>query len=394
MSYIMLKNDVKSAFTNVINAYQDITTSKTFINNNGSQRFIQTFVNLTFPTWIETSIHRHVVEFAIKAEQMAPDGLRAFLESLHEGYNNNYLPPEGDTRLNVVARKQDIISYIQDTVSVAQKTLGEMIIDAVFLAGLNGKITVEKTFSNIEHVEHVPGYVFPVKTAIASEHVRHVSPLVYCADALIEEVSHVEELLEKLQECKTTCFLFARGFSDNVLQTIQSNRIPLIPVNVPVDYETINALVDIAIVSGLPDVLSHLKGDQIESIDISSMKQVDRIDVHTDHINILNRGTRFNVSKHVNKLAKERQFQEHDMVIDYMTLRIKTLTPNSVFIRLRDNSTFIERSQIIDDCLRGIKSMITHGVDNKKPALTRDVASIFASRCLASINDIDCALKV
>lgn len=295
----------------------------------------------------------------------------------------------GDSRTHQGPSRDDVVRYIANMVPARHQALAQILLDAIDVAGMNGKIIIEKT-TRAEHVEHLPGYTFHLTPALVTENVRHVRPFVACADALIEEPCHVDTLFSDVMSSKETCFFFARGFSDSVLATIKGNSLPIIPFAVPVDYETMNTLVDIAVIGGT-DVLSHLKGDLLSSLTLENLPQIERIDVSRSGISIFNRVTTSSVRSHLRNLHEKRR-EESEQTAYLIDGRIRSLTTNTVCVRLLDDHTFIERSQIIDDCLRGIASMITYGTTNSAPALTIDIASMFASDCITSMMVLGAAI--
>lgn len=402
MSSVSLEPEIKSSILRLCKIYEDFASKTTFlkfVNDDISlQSNIQYLFSQRFENCLDQALHVHILEHALKAEQIAPGSITLFLNALIEGVKGNQpLDREGDTVSHRVPSRSDLVSYVKKMTPGHHSSLGSMVLDALDLAGMSGKIIVEKTTTR-DHIEHVSGHVFKLLPAMPTENLRYVNPYVTCIDAYVESVSQIEAYLGDVMETSETCFLFARGFSEEVLNTIGANvkngNMKLVLIDVPVEYESVNCLVDIAVISGI-DVTSTAKGELLSSLRLADQKQVERIDVLKGTIVVFNKRFQQSVAIHRNGMIQRRN-EEHDFVSKYTDLRIRSMTPNTVYVRLVDNSLFVNRAQFIDACLRGVKSMIAYGTEivneNSVPALANDVGNIFALKCLTSLQQMGAAV--
>lgn len=199
-----------------------------------------------------------------------------------------------------------------DIVTVATRRLGsherEIFDAAARVAGPSGKIYLEKAKGHNHLVERIVGNSFHVTpNSAVIESGRWHKDFVKCAviDGIVESVSEIDRLLMSCHETKSPTVIFARGFADDVISTLAVNRVrktlDVIPVTVPYDLESINTLVDIAIVCGT-DVCSSLKGDLISSVKFENLPTVQSVSCIPGSVTIRNDVTRASVDRHVAQL--------------------------------------------------------------------------------------------
>ena len=175
-------------------------------------------------------------------------------------------------------------------------------------------------------------------------------------------------MFESVYASKYPLILIARGFHDDVLNTVKINKtrgtMEVYPVIVEFNLEGINKLNDIAIVSSSNLISSNL-GQLISSVSIKDASKVEEITIYPNSISIKNSKSTSAVSSHINFLLKKRE--ESKGAEEVYENRIRSLSSNTIVIRLPDTNDFVVKRQTIDYCLRSIKSMIDFGIfeDNK-----------------------------
>ena len=131
-----------------------------------------------------------------------------------------------------------------------------------------------------------------------------------CIDGIIESVSEIHHILEKLNSLQQPAVLFARGFSMEVISTLSVNArrgtLNVAPVVVGYTIEHANTLKDIAIACG-GDVVSSLKGELISAIDLDEVPTVEKVCITSAGVMISHRYSKKNVNNHVKKIQKNRQ---------------------------------------------------------------------------------------
>lgn len=345
---------------------------------------LQSLFNLRFDRKDEQALFEIMLEYAISAERMSPGGFDAFFQRLNK--NSMFVKPDScrATRKNVDA----LVERYCDN----NKELYNMINEALSLSGFGGRVVIERT-NGKQSVELLNGYTFSLFPALKLTQKTFFEPRMVCIDGFIESVSEVHRLLSDANESKTPIFVFVRGISDDVLNTLSVNfnrgTLNVFPVIVPYDFAGINLLKDLAVVIGC-DVVSSNKGQLISSITLNDCVVVDRVNVLNKQIVILNKHTKNSVVKHVKLLREKSSDEQTGFTESLMNARIKSLSPNQVCLRLKDDIEFVVKSQTIDYILRSISSMIRGGVlsDGITPYLSVVGADFYHKQFMNSIRNM------
>jgi hypothetical protein len=101
---------------------------------------------------------------------------------------------------------------------------------------------------------------------------------------------------------------------------------------------------------------------------------------------INNTSTHRRVKKHVTELRTRRVDEKIDDKGKLLDLRIKSLSPNHVVIRIPDDKDFVINSQAIDYALRAVRSVIDYGITKDDMPVTTEIASqTHANRCIETL---------
>ena len=107
-------------------------------------------------------------------------------------------------------------------------------------------------------------------------------PKIFIVDGIIETISEIHQILDASSKKKIPCVIVARGFNEDVQNTLAVNmtygRLDVYPIAVPIDEIGANQLFDIAAVCS-SDVVSSLKGEIISSKKFEDIKSVDLVDI-------------------------------------------------------------------------------------------------------------------
>jgi len=191
-------------------------------------------------------------------------------------------------------------------------------------------------------------------------------------DGAIIEVSEIHHLLQKHAEEKTPCIIFARNFSNDVLNTLLTNKkrgsLDVIPISVGMTEETINILSDIAAICGC-DVVSSLKGELISSAVKEILPVVDKIKIKKNSTFIQNKKSISNVRRQISSLVERQEGTTKEAVVALLENRIRALTSDIVCIRIGSN--ILSKNPItieeLDTFFRKISAFIRFGIiDFKK----------------------------
>jgi len=315
-------------------------------------RNLQHFFAKKFKEPANVLLYQLILDNAARAEAKCPTAGIKFIKR----FASSQIVKSDQGRSDIQTRKS-IEDVLIKEVGLS-KYCCAIVMEAISMASLGSKISIKKSAVNRTFVESTNGYSFDTKRLLP-QNLRLEKPKVICIDGYIESVSEIHHLLEHFAESKNAGLLFVRGMSDDVLHTMKVNidrgTLQLYPVIVPFDADNINTLVDIAVVSG-GDVISHLKGNLISSIEISDIRQVDHAVVNTSHTVIRNVSSQDRVSSHRKFLLK--QLEERPEIDSLLRNRIKSITSSYVEVSIAADMNFLSNSQQIDEGIRYVMSLI------------------------------------
>jgi chaperonin GroEL (HSP60 family) len=335
--------------------------------------FLQSFDSLKTSDKEVNSIIEIVISNALEAEKISPGGLKKTLEKWLEldKIENQQIECFSPT---IEDLKQVISNSCDD------KMLSSIIFEAINLAGIDGKISIEKSSNNLASIELIEDYQFDCSYQ-GSSSIKILSPKIICIDGYVSTVSEINLLLESLVSTGHQLVIIAKGFDDDVINTIKINNarkiFSVFLVTIPFVLENINSIADISTVVGCIPISSHL-GQLISTASVDNAVVIDEIKISPKRIFIKNKKTKVGVFLHVENLKKKLK---DDNVKDLYEKRIKSLNCHNVIVRLPDDKNFVKFSQSIDFSLRSIKSMIEFGVsETKELAATKISSDIFSKK--------------
>jgi len=345
---------------------------------------VQAAFALKFAYALEQTLYEIVMAHVIAAEKLSPGGFDRCIELLM-----NELSSSDCISYCAVKPNHPIVTDIDRIVTMyagiaTHPGTKTMLREALGLAGLTGRIIIEKTQSYTASIELVNGYTFNLQRLLPLD-VSLVKPRIFCIDGYIEEVAEVHHLLTAAADAKEPCIMFVRGMADDVKHTLKVNydrgSLRVVPIGVRFDLEGMNTLIDLSMVTGC-DLVSSLKGDLITSIKFHEAPRVDQVTTFNEQVIVTNSSTSRRVIGHVIELRARREVEKVDDKARLFDKRIQSLSPNHVVIRLPDDKDFVVNSQAIDYALRAISSLLGHGIlDDGTLAATEVVARTYASRC-------------
>lgn len=331
--------------------------------------------HLAFKDKCENAIFQMIKSHAYTSESASTGSFETFFESLFEDKNidGNFLPKP--------LSKKNVFSLLN---SFSNNFISSLILECLDLSGLEGKIILSKELSNDDTlIEAAKGCFFSgLNASFKLEHQKYFDAKILCIDGYIESVSEINRLLEDAASEKETVFLFVRGMSDDVLHTLKVNydrkSLQIIPVIIKFDLDSINTLNDIAIASGA-DVVSSLKGQLINCIDLKSSPRVDSVEVSNTGILIECLRQAGRVDSHIYYLQNKILEESNNNVVESLTKRIQQLGTSRVTIKLSNDSYSKKHCMMIDRCLKAIKVALTYGVV-EHDGMTLPSSSLYAGK--------------
>ena len=392
---VFFADDIRLAVCDVIQDLKNIISieSNSFLQSEKEKVLlktdIQACVNKKYENELKKLIHKILVDYCFKAESISPGGFYLTLELISKKIvHNDFFEEE----LPVLCPKfEDFSSLILNETN--DKSLVDLTLEAISLAGFAGKITVEKSSNDYNSIELIEGYTFKHKHLGLSP-TRLTKPKIILIDGYIESVSEINMLFEGAADTKEQILLVSRGMHDDVLNTIKVNRdrstMFVYPVIINFDLEGINTIVDMSTVS-LTNPVSCNLGELISSIKISDAVQLDEVTIIHDSIVIKNARSKRNVSLHINNLLQKVKTSNED-IENLLISRIRSLSGTNVVIRLVDDSSYVLKRQFIDRSLRSVRSMLDYGIvlKNDKVMLnaTLQISKKLSEKFLLQIKNI------
>lgn len=398
---IYLKRDIDVALTNLMHQVELMLSARseyilTEDDLNVSINLpLKSLFNLRFEHPLERTLYEVIVHHCILAEKMCPGCFLLAMRKIVSFIHGNKIPEQMTSISSRIATLSDIERLVFNVVDKSDKSLGNMLRSATTLAGFGGRIILEKTDACVSSVELLSGYVFEVnpgwEMTCRFDNVRTI-----VIDGFIDSVSEIHHLLTSASETHETYILFSRGMSADVLHTLRVNYdrglVRVVPIIVNFDLEGINAVNDIAIVTA-SNLVSSQKGELISSIKFETVPIVDKVFVYPNKIVVQNTANVRAVQAQIAMLMKKRSdVHVVDDVCKLYDKRIRSLSASQVIIRLQDDAHVVRNTQILDNALRMIATIVDKGVveiDGDLCATTSVMATnLFVRQCIEMLQSL------
>jgi chaperonin GroEL (HSP60 family) len=336
---------------------------------------------------LEKLVQEHVSSYLLKLEALSPGSVEIFLN----------LDLKDSEDVNAAAFSTGTVESLLAT--FANESIANLVADALELAGLEGKIVLEKQQTDVDVLELTEGCFFPELTpAFSLNNTAFTDARLVAIDGFVENVHEINRLLEEAAASKEAVIIFARGISDEAIHTLKVNydrkTLNVIPVIVKYDVAGVNLLKDVAVING-SDVISSLKGQLISSVELADFPRVDRVDLTSSGVLIeCQRSNR--LDRHIAFLQEKILSAENDESKKAIEKRVKNLGSRRVVVKLRSGNDWRKRSFEFDRCLRAVKLASTHGVvhvlGKTYPLSSLKTAKLYASQFRDSVDQIGCAV--
>jgi chaperonin GroEL len=253
----------------------------------------------------------------------------------------------------------------------------DLVLTAIDLAGLEGRIFVETTSSSRSSIEQSQDHSFqlsPVPEVVdptdfwSGNNVR-----VGIIDGMIERVSEIHAILESASNNAEPMVLFCRGYSEEVVATLGLNRkrgtLNVIPIIVPFDVDSANSLKDVAVILDC-DIVTALQGQLISSLTWDDMAVADEIQWSAGVLSIRSEKGVSGLATHTAHLMKRRADLPPDGRRDILDDRIRSLSAFGIAIKVGGMEA-VQHAQSIDVLLRSVRAIITYGLVDSSAVLKR-----------------------
>jgi len=206
------------------------------------------------------------------------------------------------------------VEELTNTINIEEPFIDKFLDFCINEAGFSSSFSVKETDTFNSRFLVSSSYNFPIIALpefLCNLDLKSISCFdskIIVYDGMIETVGEIHHLLTYFSENKLDVFLVARGFSDDVINTLTVNykrkSLKIVPAKLNFSIESINTLKDFSIACGV-QLINGLSGDTISSFDFSKLNEVHHIEINDRNCKIRNPKTHRNVSVLLNQINKK-----------------------------------------------------------------------------------------
>lgn len=375
-AFVTCGDDLKAHRDHVIEALTTIhsqVTKNCLLLTLGETNFVtkmQAEGSIKWQNPTDQLIYNIIIDHCIRAEKEGPGSFSSTLSIILEALRIGTIEIGQDDFRAIVGASfvptyDQLKSYVAKTVD--DNLLSALVMETIEVSGLEGKIFFETSNNETLSVEQVNGFNFTVSFPFALK-AKEKNVKVLIVDGFVESVSEIHHLLQKFSETNESLIFIARGFADDVINTLKVNydrkTLAIIPVSIKFDFDGVNMLADIATVC-CSDVISSAQGHLISSIKYEDIKEVPLVSCAGNTLTIVNDKAVSRAQIQVKKLLEKRREAPIEDLGRLYDVRIKSLTPCCTKVRIPSGRRYAEYSELFDVALRLVRSAIKRGLISK-----------------------------
>jgi hypothetical protein len=314
----------------------------------------------------EQVIHDIIANNLLKSERLCPDSSKIMINAMHYLLESNENIDLKQTINHIISQSYRPTFYeLKEYFSQhADGKFLKLIIDAINLAGIEGRIFTDISSNDTLSAELINGYTFKVENPL-NLNIKCKSVKTLVVDGIIENISEIHHILEKSSETKNPILIVSRGFGNDVLNTIGVNNaretLCVIPVSSPIDIDSANILNDIS-VSCLADPTTANKGQLISSVNYDLLTTVQEVRCSPGLLTIVNDNALQASNHQITRILKSRTEAAHDILVKSFDERLRSMSPLQVVIKLPSGPKYNEMIEQIDIILRITRSVMQRGL--------------------------------
>jgi hypothetical protein len=313
-----------------------------------------------------------ILNSSIKAERISPGSSDLCLSFLSSIFNKNITI--NDNIINDINKyslrpdqsyiKKYIKEYFDDKIVVG------IINDILDISDKNSKVIVGKRLQPNTIIHKSFNNIIPIKTnpAFLKQKTKFKDANIVLIDGAIMEISEINSFMELAHKTKEPYVLFARTIGDDVLNTIHTNNLreafTIIPIEVPMEEETLNMLKDISVITGATIASSDM-GDVISSSLITCVQPGVTIDINSTNTIISNSKNKKSTNILINSLTEKLKNPEINK--DIINMRIQGLSSNTINVDI-GTELLNKCPLIVEDCdrfFRHLSQLFKFGIIEK-----------------------------
>lgn len=280
-----------------------------------------------------------ILRSSIKAEMISPGSSDLCLKILVDIFNNDIVITDDlindINNLSVRPDRSEIKKYIKKFFD--DRVISKLIEDILDISDKHTKIIVDKRLQTNTVIHKTFNHVLPIKTnqSFLKQKTNFKDANIVLIDGAIMEISEVNAFLEVAHQTKEPYILFARTIGDDVLNTIYTNNqrgaFQVIPVEIPMQEETLNMLKDIAVITGATIASSDM-GDIISNSLINGVHSGVTIDINCDNVIISDSNNQLEINSLVDSLTEKLKNPELNK--DIINKRLVGLSSNTIKVSI------------------------------------------------------------
>lgn len=276
--------------------------------------------------------------------------------------------------------KTDVKWVIDEFIPVYKQKLRALMLQALTRAGFPGKLMIE--VSKFPAIVERSCFQFTVCRSL-QKNIELVNVVTIVVDGYISSPIELENILSECSKQHVPIVVFARGFDDEVVNTVAVNQkrgvLQCVLVKVPFSEVNLNVLGDIAVVCN-SRVVSPMMGQHISTVKLSDLNFVESIVIDDSNVIITAPYTK-TIDDRVLHIRSKTEI--NDVLLQANEARIRSLSPGVISVKVTK-----EDVQLVDRCLRGYRSLVDRGtvvLCGRKVLTSAVAASVLHSRELDTV---------
>jgi len=365
-----------------------------------------------------------VREVASKTSDIAGDGTTTatvLAESIYKEGLRNVTAGANPTSLQrgimkaveaIVEELKKISKKVSDRTEIAQvatvsanwdRTIGEIIADAMDKVGKDGTITVEEAKSNettlevVEGMQFDKGYLSPyfVTNAEAMEAVLE-NPYILIHEKKISSLKDMLPLLEKVAKAGRPLLIIAEDVEGEALATLVVNKLrgtlQVVAVKAPGFGDRRKAMLeDIAVLTGARPITEDL-GIKLENVKLEDLGRAKRVTIDKENTTIVEgEGKQSDIQGRVNQIRRQIEETTSDYDREKLQERLAKLAGGVAVINVgaATETEMKEKKARVEDALHATRAAVEEGI-----VPGGGVAFLRAQKVLENIKDLEADEKV
>jgi chaperonin GroEL len=365
-----------------------------------------------------------VREVASKTSDIAGDGTTTatvLAESIYKEGLRNVTAGANPTSLQrgimkaveaIVEELKKVSKKVGDRTEIAQvatvsanwdRTIGEIIADAMDKVGKDGTITVEEaksietTLEVVEGMQFDKGYLSPyfVTNAEAMEAVLE-NPYILIHEKKISSLKDMLPLLEKVAKAGRPLLIIAEDVEGEALATLVVNKLrgtlQVVAVKAPGFGDRRKAMLeDIAVLTGARSITEDL-GIKLENVKLEDLGRAKRVTIDKENTTIVEgEGKQSDIQGRVNQIRRQIEETTSDYDREKLQERLAKLAGGVAVINVgaATETEMKEKKARVEDALHATRAAVEEGI-----VPGGGVAFLRAQKALENIKDLEADEKV